>query len=518
MLRFGAFQIDPRTWTLTNAGRSVDLSPRLVEILAYLAARAGTIVTKDELLDHFWPDVHIAENTLTRAIADIRKAIGDSSESPKYVQTLARRGYRFVPSVDGAVDAHAGSAGAAGSSGAAGSIASTGAPGSQGSGAAPVVDADAADPFRAWVKGRLALDSLDLTRLAGAVAAFERAVTELPNYAPAHAGLANAYLLQFETTRSGSVPDRELLTKATMAARQACVVEPTLGEGWAVLGYLLAAAGKTQEAQAAGRRATALEPDNWRHHYRLAYATWGEERLRAVDHALALLPGFAPAYMLSAMVFIARGALGRAEHAASLGSDAQRRHQSDQTPLPAAGLHWMRGLILAARNEIDLALASFNDEIATGSSGHVYAREFAANARVATGAIQLARGDREAAEATFRKTLVESPGHPRATLGLFATTGPRTDRAEVEARRLATEHAIEELRRGERLVEAALVTAGERLVLGEIDEAIVILHRLLSDAPQGPAGWIIPVDPMLIGLRPAAGYSSLLTKLAARAV
>src|SRR4029453_14688812 len=154
MLRFGAFQIDPRTWTLTNAGRSVDLSPRLVEILAYLAARAGTIVTKDELLDHFWPDVHIAENTLTPRTADIRKAIGDSSESPKYVQTLARRGYRFVPSVDVAIDAHAGSAGSTGSVGSAGSKVSTS--------SAPAVDPDVADPFRAWVQGRLALDSLDL--------------------------------------------------------------------------------------------------------------------------------------------------------------------------------------------------------------------------------------------------------------------------------------------------------------------------------------------------------------------
>src|SRR5262245_38713513 len=105
MLHFGAFQIDPRTWTLTHEGRSVALSPRLVEILASLAARAGSIVTKDELLDRFWPEVHIAENTLTRAIADIRKAIGDSPEQPRFVQTLARRGYRFVPSVDAAADA-----------------------------------------------------------------------------------------------------------------------------------------------------------------------------------------------------------------------------------------------------------------------------------------------------------------------------------------------------------------------------------------------------------------------------
>jgi DNA-binding winged helix-turn-helix (wHTH) protein len=496
MLRFGAFQIDPRTWTLSREGQTVDLSPRLVEILAYLAARAGTIVTKDELLDRFWPDVHIAENTLTRAVADIRKAIGDSPEQPKYVQTLARRGYRFVPSV-----------GATGSTGSAGSA------GSSGSAAA-----DAADPFREWVKGRVALDSLDLSQLPEAVAAFERAVKELPSYAPAHAGLANAYLLQFETTRSGSVPDRQLLTRATMAARQACAVEPTLGEGWAVLGYLLAAAGKTQEAQAAARRAAALEPDNWRHQYRLAYATWGEERLRAVDRTLALLPGFAPAYMLSAMVFVARGALGRAEHDAGLGSDAQRQNRDDHTPLPAAGLHWLRGLILAARNHIDRALASFTDEIATSTSGHVYAREFAANARVAVGAIQLARGDRHAAEATFRQTLAETPGHPRATLGLFASADPQTDSGEIAARRVATELAIDELRRGERPVEAALVAAGERLVLGEVDVALAILHRLLSDVPSGQAGWIIPVDPMLIGLRPSSGYPSLLSKLAARAV
>ena len=72
---------------------------RLVEILAHLVDRNGAIVTKDELLDRFWPDVHVTENTLTRAIADIRKTIGDSADTPKYIQTLARRGYRFVGEV-----------------------------------------------------------------------------------------------------------------------------------------------------------------------------------------------------------------------------------------------------------------------------------------------------------------------------------------------------------------------------------------------------------------------------------
>ncbi len=207
------------------------------------------------------------------------------------------------------------------------------------------------DPFEEWVKGRLALDSLDAARLDEAARAFERTAAELPRYAPAHAGLANAYMLQYEKTRSGRAPDRGLLEKAMRAAREASTLDPSLGEAWAVLGYLLCAAGKLQEGQAAARRATAIEPDNWRHHYRLAYGSWGEERLRAVDRALTVMPAFAPARMLACMVFVARGAIDRAEREASIGAEAQRQHQSDHTPLPAVGHHWLHGMILGSKGE-----------------------------------------------------------------------------------------------------------------------------------------------------------------------
>jgi hypothetical protein len=218
------------------------------------------------------------------------------------------------------------------------------------------------------------------------------------------------------------------------------------------------------------------------------------------------------------MVFVARGAMARAEQHATLGADTQRQHRDEHAPLPPAGLHWIRGLIVAAGGRTDEALASFADEIATSSSGHIYARECAANARVATGAIQLARGDRAGAEATFRHTLVEMPGHPRATLGLFAAVDPHDDSSQSHSRREATNRVIEALQKGGRPIEAALVTAGKHLVVGEAAAAMAILHRLLHDAPPGPAGWIIPVDPMLIGLRQAEGYTNLLAKLAARAV
>jgi hypothetical protein len=76
---------------------------------------------------------------------------------------------------------------------------------------------------------------------------------------------------------------------------------------------------------------------------------------------------------------------------------------------------------------------------------------------------------------------------------------------------------LDELTRGGRHVEASLVEAGERCVLGRTVEAVEVLDRMLSEAPTGPAGWIIPVDPMLTSVRFAPGRSGLLAKLAARA-
>ena len=97
MIRFGPFQIDPRTWLLTRESEAVDLSPRLVEILGFILSHVpAQIVTKDELLERFWPGVNITENTLTRAIADIRKAIGDGAAEPQVPRRRGARGYRFV--------------------------------------------------------------------------------------------------------------------------------------------------------------------------------------------------------------------------------------------------------------------------------------------------------------------------------------------------------------------------------------------------------------------------------------
>jgi DNA-binding winged helix-turn-helix (wHTH) protein len=478
MIRFGSFQIDPRTWLLTEDSEPVDLSPRLVEILGFIVSRGGEIVTKEELLEKFWPDVNVTENTLTRAIADIRKALGEDASSPKFLGTASRRGYHFI---------------------------------------GESVSVSTTDPFQEWVKGRLALDTLDLSKLEEAVRAFERTVAELPRYAPAHAGLANGYLLQYERTRFGSAADRSLLERAMQAAREATVLDPSLGEGWAVLGYLLCAGGKSEEGQAAARRATALEPNNWRHHYRLAYGSWGEERLRAVDRALALMPEFAPARMLACMVFVARGSIARADQEAALGAESQRRQHVDHTPLRAVGHHWLHGLIRAAAGDHDGALASFDEEVAAATSEHVYAREFAVNAHVASGFVKLAKDDITGASESFARALAQDATHQKAHVGTYAIAMRSGNADATAASRAAVESSIGELIRRGREAEAALVAAGAHIVRGELDEAVTGLDRLLTTAPAGPAGWIIPIDPMLAAVRNHAGKQALFAKLSARA-
>ena len=91
------------------------------------------------------------------------------------------------------------------------------------------------------------------------------------------------------------------------------------------------------------------------------------------------------------------------------------------------------------------------------------------------------------------------------------------DAQAIDSARLSVEHAIEALRRGDRHVEAALVSAGMKIVDGDTAAALADLDRMLDTSPAGPAGWIIPVDPMLAPIREAPGIQAVLSRLAARA-
>jgi DNA-binding winged helix-turn-helix (wHTH) protein/tetratricopeptide (TPR) repeat protein len=97
--RFGPFSVDAGSYRLLRGTEVIPLSPKIIDLLLYLVARQSTLVPKDELFAALWPDVAVTDNALTQAISELRQALGDDSSKPTYIQTVARRGYRFIASV-----------------------------------------------------------------------------------------------------------------------------------------------------------------------------------------------------------------------------------------------------------------------------------------------------------------------------------------------------------------------------------------------------------------------------------
>ncbi len=112
--QFGQFTFDPDGGTLTRNGNPVRLQPQPARVLALLVARAGEVVSRDELRQQIWgTDTFVDfERGLNFCIAQIRSALGDSADSPRFVETLPKRGYRFIAPVtqSGSIPASSGPA------------------------------------------------------------------------------------------------------------------------------------------------------------------------------------------------------------------------------------------------------------------------------------------------------------------------------------------------------------------------------------------------------------------------
>jgi eukaryotic-like serine/threonine-protein kinase len=102
VVRFGVFAFDQYAGELRKQGRKLKIQGQPVEILAMLLERRGEIVTREELQKRLWPENTFVdfEHSLNAAVKRLRDAMGDSAEAPQYVETLARRGYRFIASVE----------------------------------------------------------------------------------------------------------------------------------------------------------------------------------------------------------------------------------------------------------------------------------------------------------------------------------------------------------------------------------------------------------------------------------
>jgi TolB-like protein/DNA-binding winged helix-turn-helix (wHTH) protein/Flp pilus assembly protein TadD len=99
MKSFKAFRLDTANHILWRDGERVPIAPKGFDVLAYLVTHAGRVVTQDEILEALWPETYVNPEVLRKYILEIRKALGDRPNNPEFIETVPKRGYRFIAAV-----------------------------------------------------------------------------------------------------------------------------------------------------------------------------------------------------------------------------------------------------------------------------------------------------------------------------------------------------------------------------------------------------------------------------------
>jgi len=99
VIRFGRYCLDP-TQGLTRGRHELHLTPKSLAVLQVLAERPGQIVAKEDIFRTVWPDIAVTDSTLSSCIQELRHAFGDNAHRPRFIETVHRRGYRFVARTD----------------------------------------------------------------------------------------------------------------------------------------------------------------------------------------------------------------------------------------------------------------------------------------------------------------------------------------------------------------------------------------------------------------------------------
>jgi DNA-binding winged helix-turn-helix (wHTH) protein/Flp pilus assembly protein TadD len=337
VFRVGDRTIDTSDGTIVSADRRTRLEPKVMAVLALLIERRGSVVSHDDLLRHVWPSTHVAPGALARTISVLRTALGDEPRHPRYIETLPKRGYRFIAEVeeDNVAPPHdvprlwrralmvA---------------------------AVVVVGVDVSEhggsprPAPDTRSGAFDIRFRHDTRSGNehAFVHYARAVTRQPTSADAHAGLARTYVF-----RANYLPDRAHWTAAALdQAHRAAALDPDNVHAVRALGMAHAQAGHLGEAIAHFRRALSLCPDD------SATRTNLGRMLMMSGHvadALALFEQHAEAEPESAVGFAhvagALAVLGDSDAAATAAHGAVARDPSDL----ASQMTLVRLDLLAAR-------------------------------------------------------------------------------------------------------------------------------------------------------------------------
>jgi len=95
-IRFGDITLDPQSNLINVVGKEKRLEPKLVSLLVYLAQHPQQVITRQQITETIWPSVVVGEESITQAIFALRNALGDDAKHPKYIETIPKKGYRFL--------------------------------------------------------------------------------------------------------------------------------------------------------------------------------------------------------------------------------------------------------------------------------------------------------------------------------------------------------------------------------------------------------------------------------------
>src|SRR5712691_11569592 len=96
LLRFGPYRLDPPSGQLWRGTLEVKLTPKALAVLRHLLQQPGQVVSKEEFFRAVWADTVVSDAALTSCIQELRQALHDDARSPRYIETVHRRGFRFI--------------------------------------------------------------------------------------------------------------------------------------------------------------------------------------------------------------------------------------------------------------------------------------------------------------------------------------------------------------------------------------------------------------------------------------
>jgi DNA-binding winged helix-turn-helix (wHTH) protein/lipopolysaccharide biosynthesis regulator YciM len=249
---FGEFALEVPERRLLQAGQSVPVTPKAYDLLVVLVRNAGNLVTKRQLLEQVWPESFVEEGILAVHVSSLRKILGHDDGSRRYIETVARSGYRFIGTVTARCEG-------------------------------PQKPARPERAYELFGIGRSHLLAASRFEVPKAVEAFRAAVELDPTYAEAYAGLALAHCAQAMTRL---VPPAEAYSDAKTAALRALAMDPACADANVALGEVLfLAEWNWNGAERSLRRALQTNPDHTE-----AYLLLGQllEALGNLDQGLAV--------------------------------------------------------------------------------------------------------------------------------------------------------------------------------------------------------------------------------------